>query len=146
MTSKQSYCLGFAFDHRGNVALIQKLRPAWQVGKLNGIGGHIEEGETATEAMVREFREETGRVTTEALWQPFTKMYTDTSTVFCFRAFDISLEGLKTTTDEQVVIEPAMSEDGYRFERLPNLSWLIPLAMDREVAMTITTYKGGERE
>lgn len=142
---KTSYCLGFAFNHYDDVALIQKLRPAWQAGKLNGIGGHIEEGETATEAMVREFREETGRVTTEALWQPFTKMYTDTSTVFCFRAFNISLEGLKTMTDERVVIEPALPEREYE-PRLPNLSWLIPLAMDREVAMTITTYKEGERE
>ena len=140
---KTSYCLGFAFDHQGNVALIQKLRPAWQAGKLNGIGGHIEEGETATEAMVREFREETGRETVLEIWDLFGTLHTDTSTVFCFRSFDISLEGLKTMTDEKVFVE---STNFIGRERLPNLSWLIPLAMDREVARTTTVYKGGERE
>ena len=142
---KTSYCLGFAFD-RGtkNVALIRKLRPAWQAGKLNGIGGHIEDGETPREAMVREFREETGRVTTEALWQPFAKMYTDTSTVFCFRAFGIDLRTMKTTTDEEIYVLDFKAIRAYKC--LPNLAWLIPLAMDQEVTMTLTTYKEGERE
>lgn len=55
-----SYSLGFAFDDLGRVALIEKLKPAWQAGRLNGIGGKIEPGESGLEAMSREFLEETG--------------------------------------------------------------------------------------
>lgn len=54
------YVCGFlVYGH--SVALMRKNRPQWQVGKLNGIGGKIEDGETAAEAMRREFQEETGQ-------------------------------------------------------------------------------------
>lgn len=54
------YVVGFAFDEQGSVALIQKKRPAWQQGRWNGIGGHIEQDESGAAAMAREFTEETG--------------------------------------------------------------------------------------
>jgi 8-oxo-dGTP pyrophosphatase MutT (NUDIX family) len=55
------YVLGIMFsENEKKVLVIWKSRPAWQVDKLNGIGGKIEEGETPIEAMHREFREETG--------------------------------------------------------------------------------------
>ncbi len=54
----QKYCLGF-FYYNDCVLLIEKLKPEWQVGCLNGIGDHIEENETPEEAMIREFKEET---------------------------------------------------------------------------------------
>lgn len=43
----QEYVLGFAFtpkDLKGNqkVVLIEKLKPEWQKGKFNGIGGKLE--------------------------------------------------------------------------------------------------------
>lgn len=42
------------------VLLIEKKRPAWQAGRYNLPGGHIEAGETVEEAASRELREETG--------------------------------------------------------------------------------------
>ena len=42
------------------MALIRKNRPAWQAGKLNAIGGHVEAGEIPLDAQVREYFEETG--------------------------------------------------------------------------------------
>jgi 8-oxo-dGTP diphosphatase len=62
----QHYVNGFMFspDHQ-RVALIHKRQPTWQAGYLNGIGGKIELGETAAEAMVREFSEETGVATAQ---------------------------------------------------------------------------------
>lgn len=55
------YVLGIMFsEDEERVLAIWKNRPDWQAGKLNGIGGKIEDGETPIEAMRREFREETG--------------------------------------------------------------------------------------
>jgi hypothetical protein len=57
---KDRYVLGFVFsEDSSRVLLVWKNRPAWQAGKLNGIGGKIEAGETPLQAMQREFREET---------------------------------------------------------------------------------------
>jgi hypothetical protein len=55
------YVAGFLFrENKTQVALIEKQRPAWQKGKLNGIGGRVEIDETPREAMKREFKEEAG--------------------------------------------------------------------------------------
>lgn len=74
-----------------NFLLIRKTHPEWQKGKLNGIGGKIEKKEqvivqnpddsnpdagywlieTPFEAMVREFHEETGIITTRKRWHCF---------------------------------------------------------------------------
>lgn len=55
------YVLGFMFNEdESKVLLVHKNRPTWQAGKLNGIGGKIEAGETPLQAMEREFMEETG--------------------------------------------------------------------------------------
>lgn len=54
-----NYVVGF-FHNEINVVLIEKQCPEWQKGLLNGVGGHIEEGEMPLGAMCREFQEETG--------------------------------------------------------------------------------------
>lgn len=63
------YSTGFMFDGT-RVALILKKRPNWQQGRMNGVGGHIEAGETPAEAMAREFEEETGFKTLPEDWNP----------------------------------------------------------------------------
>lgn len=42
MNGHHLYVLGFAFTPDGRVALIQKKRPAWQAGRLNGIAPRFE--------------------------------------------------------------------------------------------------------
>ena len=56
------YVLGFAFDEEmESVLMVEKQHgPAINIGKLNGIGGKVEGGESMDAAMVREFKEETG--------------------------------------------------------------------------------------
>jgi 8-oxo-dGTP diphosphatase len=47
MPPMQTYACGFLFSlDRTRVLLIRKRRPAWQAGRLNGVGGKIEPGET----------------------------------------------------------------------------------------------------
>jgi 8-oxo-dGTP diphosphatase len=55
----KSFVLGFLFTpDRSQVALLVKNRPAKLAGRLNGLGGAIEAGETPSAAMAREFEEE----------------------------------------------------------------------------------------
>ena len=68
-TGKTDYVLGFAFAaKRTRVLLVMKQSPAWQRGKFNGVGGKVEPEEYVTEAMSREFREETGLHVRRELW------------------------------------------------------------------------------
>ena len=129
-----NYCLGFAFDVRGNVALIRKNRPEWQAGKLNGIGGHVEERESPIDAMVREFREEAGLEIPFDQWERFALMEGVGVRVDCFRALDVNLVGkVETKTDERIIVMNhnfVQADDSV----IPNLRWLVPAAFDRTVS------------
>jgi 8-oxo-dGTP diphosphatase len=129
----KKYVLGFAFD-RGlrHVLLIRKNHPEKQKGKLNGIGGHIKDGERPVKAMMREFSEEAGRGTYEELWQPLIKISDKMRTykIYIFFAFmDIDL--CRTMTDEVLQIIPVGMLD--HFDVMPDLQWLIPMALNEEI-------------
>ncbi len=58
--SRQRFCVGFLFNpDMSQVVLIRKNRPEWQAGRLNGVGGRLEDGETPLRGMQRKFKEET---------------------------------------------------------------------------------------
>jgi 8-oxo-dGTP diphosphatase len=118
------YVAGFMFDD-DKVALVVKNRPKWQSGRMNGIGGHIESGETEHEAMAREFQEETGYVTDPDQWYNFNTLSGKDWKVYFFYGFG-KLSQLKSTTDEEIVIVPVSEVDVYN--SIPNLTWLIPMA------------------
>lgn len=72
--------LGFIFDEElENVLLIEKNKPDWQKGKLNGVGGHCEPNESYITSMIRECFEETGIETSKNKWEHLCMMdgYTD---------------------------------------------------------------------
>jgi 8-oxo-dGTP diphosphatase len=126
----KSYVLGFMFNEAKNrVVLIQKKRPEWQKGKWNGVGGHIEPGESCEHAMVRTFREETGVTTGYGYWEEVCKISIyDRFCCHIFRAFvhDLHAVGLKSCTDETVMIQPINSKR----LRISNLGWLMGMCLD----------------
>lgn len=127
-SKRKSYVLGFCFDQNfERVLLIQKLKPDWQRGFLNGLGGAIEPGESAPCAMRREFREECGLDVRD--WFRFAEMRGPEWIVHCFVAAmprgDIG--HYRSLTDETVYYV----HTGVRQERprmLSNLPWLLQMA------------------
>lgn len=139
--SRQGYVVGFLIDpDRDMVLLIRKNRPAWQAGKLNGIGGHIEETDrSAFDAMRREFEEETGLVVMN--WKLMVSMFFPGAYIHFFRAIGdrYMFSRARTQTDEDVdeyVIGRVLTHDHVKSNMVPNLRWLLPLA-----AYTVDNYE-----
>ena len=121
LREKKQYVVGFLFKD-DKVALIHKNRPDWQKGKINGIGGHIEKGETPLEAMRREFSEEAGGLLDG--WEYYCTMHYPEADIFMFRLFgDYEIT---TKTDEAV---EWFNVNNLPDNVIPNLTWLIPLAL-----------------
>lgn len=125
-----NYVCGFAFsENHERVLLIEKKRPEWQAGRLNGIGGKCEDGERRPrETMVREFREETGVETTAGEWILFAEILSPVDkhrVVFFFTVLDYErFDSAKTMTDEKVTWQYTEAMTNV----VPNLNWLIALA------------------
>lgn len=108
----KKYVLGFAFDGNGNnVVLIEKNRPNWQKGLWNGVGGKVEEIDiNSTQAMCREFKEETGVSIPTYNWKHFATMRFDTdimggvAEVYCFKCFSDGIFKCKTTEEEEIKV------------------------------------------
>lgn len=100
----QEYVVGFAFTPNSRVVLIEKQRPDWQRGKLNGVGGKVEIGEGFHAAMAREFYEETGVEHND--WRLAGIMHGDDWRAYVMTATSEAFWVAKTTTDEKVALHP----------------------------------------
>lgn len=129
----KEYVCGFMFSEpafrikRGAIALIEKNRPAWQKNKWNGVGGHIEEGETPLDAMRREFYEETG--VRQEQWDELCRIEGEGYTCYFFRCFTDQVGDVKTKTDEHVGLHHVKDIPS---NIITNLNWLIPMALYEE--------------
>lgn len=132
------YVVGFVFDFkRDYVLLIRKNRPAWQLDKLNGVGGKIEDGEHPARAMWREFQEETGYWIDPDEWREVAQMVTEGNVVHFF-GYVTQLTGPEfqkkfdhaSPTDETLEVWPVDEVRGQAMSlgAIPNLAWLVPLA------------------
>lgn len=125
------YVCGFMFEPLGGIVVMNlKNRPAWQAGKLNGVGGKMEPGESAGRAMAREFFEETGVLCAISDWHLFATLTGPDFKVNFFRTFSDDWHRVKTMESEEIVTVP-IKRLGLH-ERVPNLDFLIPLALNRD--------------
>ncbi len=143
MSEITDYACGFLF-WRGDVLLVRKNRPPWQAGLLNGVGGHVEGGEALVDAVVREFREETGLETHTSAgvgspcWRDFARESAPTYRVHFYRAAVLDSELRPTVPKKNDRGETLLWVDFLTLLRDPtpnwpmvgNLRWLLPLALD----------------
>lgn len=123
------YVAGFLFSgDRGRVALVEKIKPDWQRGRLNGIGGKIEpEDASPLAAMIRELEEETGLRVHE--WDMFCELRHRGNLTHFFRSFaEGSIEHVTGMEAERIGAYPV--PEVVESNVMPNLRWLIPLALD----------------
>ncbi len=74
--NRARFTLGIIFSSDGqNIYLMRKDHPAFQAGKLSGVGGKLEPGESWQDCMAREGMEEAGY---EGQWQRLGTMAGDT--------------------------------------------------------------------
>lgn len=126
----QAYVLGFLFnDDFSKVVLIEKERPDWQRGCLNGLGGHLKQGEDPAPCMSREFYEESGEVISSHNWKNFGRLQGEKFTVFLFAMKSSErVARCKTVTTEKVLVVDSKTFDGRK--TVENLAWLVPLAKE----------------
>jgi 8-oxo-dGTP diphosphatase len=124
-----NYCVGFCFDeNRQVVVLIQKNKPQWQAGQLNGVGGKIEAGEEQVEAMRREFKEETG--VDIPVWEHYALLMFPEANLYVYRAFNNLIFESETQEEEEVSWYHVNDLIHGEYKVIPNLRWLIPLALE----------------
>jgi 8-oxo-dGTP diphosphatase len=128
--------VGFLFSGP-RVLLVRKIRPSWQSGLVNGVGGVVEPTETPMDAMRREFREETG-CTIDIPWRHFcTEQESFGAWVYFFAAEmpDRSLHAWPLHNDVGEELGWIHHRAVGATHAIGNLRWLIPMARDwREFA------------
>ena len=94
-------------------------------GRLNGVGGRLEDGETPLRGMQREFKEETGLEHWD--WEPLARLEFDEAVVWFFWGKSCLYDLCETKTDEGVGIYKIGLLS--TLELVPNSRWLIPMAI-----------------
>jgi 8-oxo-dGTP diphosphatase len=149
----KNYVLGFMFSvDKSSVVLIEKIKPDWQSGKLNGIGGKVEDKDKDftfykifKNAMIREFEEETGVKTQKDEWKEFARIQRriGDKKFFCpcYVCFSDKVHDVETQTEEKIFkfnVEELLTD--FKSDILNNLNYLIPLALNFDDNLDIVTF------
>lgn len=134
----RTYSLGFLFTYDySKVALIRKIKPDWQKGKLNGVGGKVEEGESFRRAMQREWEEEAGIPVSEDGWKLIIEQHGRDYILGVFSQRLHVMEPKPFITAEEQVAWYLTHSIATRDDVIPNLKWMIPLCLDQEIRFPI---------
>ncbi len=126
----KKYTLGYIFKpDLKKVLLVHKLDPEWQNGKINGVGGKVEEGESALNCIVREIKEETNLSTDKEKWIHLGNIhgegwYMDLF-VYLYRG---NINDAQKTGKEKI---EWFDPENLPKNVIPNLRWQIPLALEK---------------
>ena len=127
------YVLALLFTpDRERVVLMRRTRPAWQAGRVNALGGKLLPGESALDAARREVREEAG--VDVAGWEEFLVWDDPQYRMHAVRAFDAAAHDARTAEDQEVFLAETAALPP---NLIDNLRWLVPLALDRDVAVPV---------
>lgn len=151
------FVCGFMFNSRTEqVLLIEKKRPKWQAGLLNGVGGKLEPAtesnpntaglthfdrafENPVEAMVREFREETRIETKTRDWDEILQLRVNyINDVYFFRTYtndyfhDI-ISNCPPPTDEKMYIFDLKDLITKQRTLVKSLTWILPMCLDKNL-------------
>ena len=134
MTTRHfTYVLALLFTaDRSRVVLMRRTRPAWQAGRVNALGGKLMPDESPLAAARRETMEEAAVDVTG--WEELLVWDDPVYRLHVMRAFDDAAERARTAEDQEVFLAPVQALPA---ELIDNLRWLIPLALDRDVAVPI---------
>ena len=121
----------FAPDRR-RVVLMHRTRPAWQAGRVNALGGKLLAGEAPAAAARREVREEAG-VDVDA-WEEFLVWHDAQYRMHALRAVHAAALDARTREDQPVFLAEV---DPLPPNVIDNLRWLVPLALDGDVATPV---------
>lgn len=136
------YVLGFLLSKKSQVTLIEKNRGPC-IGKLNGLGGTVEIGETIPQAMTREFKEESSVYIEESRWNFLGCFMSHRWLVNVFFADAKNREeydSIKTTEDEVVGWYPISSLNEHK-NLDPTARWLISACLDPTVYTMMVNMK-----
>jgi len=127
------YTCGFIFHNDDkNILLIQKQRPKWQTGKLNGIGGKIEPfDKSAVDGWIREVNEEADvDLSQQRKIYNFCRLCGTNYSIEFFRTHFKDLVNFRSKTDEYIVDIPI--KDIHKYNLISNLTWLIEMAKESQ--------------
>lgn len=135
MNPKTQYVAGlYTAENRRFKLFLRKNKPGhWQHEKHNLLGGHIESGENAFEAMVREFKEEAGIKTKISDWGQKLLLTGPTWAVHFFH-----MDGV---IDQNIFTNHAEGTNEWHENipqtAIPNLHWIVPMMLDMTIIFPI---------
>lgn len=135
----KKYCLGFVFDSTTKRIVLVEKTSGWQTGLLNGVGGKIEQGEEPIDAMRRECKEELG---VDIAWKQFGSIHGDKWVMWLFRGINSDNLMYNGVTDAyEKIVEVEILNIGYS-NTIPNLRYLVPLALDDGIENVVIIDRG----
>lgn len=134
----KKYVLGFLFSSDlKRVVLIRKDGPDWQVGKLNGLGGSVEDyDESWLSAMSREFREEAGIDISD--WNLYHIMNCKDCINYVFSSINSKIDFVFTNETEVVKVYN-VKDVLTQSDLIDSIKWLIPMALDENHKFSSST-------
>jgi 8-oxo-dGTP diphosphatase len=153
LPSKPAFVLALLYsaDHR-QMVLMRRTRPAGQAGRVNALGGKLLPGESVAAAARREVREECGVDVSE--WGEVLVWEDAEYVMHVMRGDSEKVHEARTLEDQEVFLAEV---NALPDNVIDNLRWLVPLALDADVAFPIMvrsaaaegsglTERGRERE